>query len=77
VGAIAKDEQRKLQQSLGLGKSLVDDQTLLTAYKKQSNATIEDLSKLLEVSNADRKISDAQLITWIQQWQKLNQIKSK
>jgi hypothetical protein len=25
------------------------------------------------VSKADKKISDAQLITWIQKWQKLNQ----
>ncbi|MFM2314101.1 MAG: hypothetical protein RLZZ04_3377 [Cyanobacteriota bacterium] len=75
VEAIAKDEQRKLQKSLGLGKSLVDDQALLKAYKKQSSATAEDLSQLLAVSKAGKKISDAQLITWIQQWQKLNQIK--
>lgn len=72
VEAIAKDEQRKLQKSLGLGKSLVDDQTLLAAHNKQSSATTGDLSQLLAVSKAGRKISDAQLITWIQQWQKLN-----
>lgn len=75
VEAIAKDEQRKLQNSLGLGKSLVDEETLLAAYKKQSSSTTDDLSQLLAVSNAGKKISDAQLITWIQQWQKLNQIK--
>lgn len=68
---IAKDEQRKLQQSLGLGKSLVDNQTLLTAYKQQGGQA--DLSQLLQLSNAGKKISHAQLITWIQKWQKLNQ----
>jgi hypothetical protein len=73
VEAIAKDEQRKLQKSLGLGKTLVDDQTLLAAYQKQSSATTEDLSQLLKVSKAGKKISDAQLITWIQKWQKINQ----
>jgi hypothetical protein len=76
VEAIAKDEQRKLQKSLGLGKSLVDDQTLLAAYQKQSSATTEDLSQLLEMSRADKKITDAQLITWTQKWQKLNQTKN-
>ncbi|MBW4536677.1 MAG: DUF4350 domain-containing protein [Pleurocapsa minor HA4230-MV1] len=73
VEAIAKDEQRKLQQALGLGKSLVDEQTLITAYKQQRGDTVVDLSQLLRVSNAGKKISDAQLITWIQKWQKLNQ----
>jgi Domain of unknown function (DUF4350) len=73
VEAIAKDEQRKLQQALGLGKSLVDEQTLITAYKQQRGDTALDLSQLLRVSNDSKKISDAQLITWIQKWQKLNQ----
>lgn len=73
VEAIAKDEQHKLQQALGLGKSLVDEQTLITAYKQQRGETEVDLSPLLRVSNAGKKISDAQLITWIQKWQKLNQ----
>ena len=76
VEAIAKDEQRKLQQALGLGKSLVDEQTLITAYKQQRRDTALDLSPLLRVSNARKKISDAQLITWIQKWQKLNSIQN-
>ncbi|PSB10983.1 DUF4350 domain-containing protein [Pleurocapsa sp. CCALA 161] len=73
VEAITKDEQRKLQQALGLGKSLVDEETLLAAYKQQRGETEVDLSQLLRVSDASKKISDAQLITWIQKWQKLNQ----
>jgi len=56
-----------------LGKSLVDEQALLAAYKQQRGETAVDLSQLLQVSNASKKISDAQLITWIQKWQKLNQ----
>jgi hypothetical protein len=74
VEAIAKDEQRKLQESLGLGKSLVDEQTLLAAYKQQRGETeVGGLSQLLRVGKAGKKIGDAQLITWIQKWQKLNQ----
>lgn len=73
VEAIAKDEQRKLQESLGLGKSLVDEQTLLAAYKHQRGETEVGLSQLLRMGKAGKKIGDAQLITWIQKWQKLNQ----
>jgi len=73
VQAIAKDEQRKLQQSLGLGKSLVDQETLLTACRQQKSDLVKDLKQLLQLSHARQKISDAQLITWIQQWQKINQ----
>ena len=70
--AIAKDEQRKLQGSLGLGKSLVDHESLIAAWRQQKGAE-SDLSQLLKVSNTEQKISDAQLITWIRQWQKLNE----
>lgn len=73
VEAIAKDEQRKLQATLGLGKSLVDQETLITAWKQQRGDTTTELSQLLQVSNAKKNISDAQLITWIQKWQEINQ----
>ena len=73
VEAIAKDEQRKLQTALGLGKSLVDHQTLIAAWKQQRQESATELSQLLQVSDAKRKISDAQLISWIQKWQQINQ----
>lgn len=72
VEAIAKDEQRKLQQSLGLGKSLVDRENLIAAWKQQQGNE-SDLNQLLNVSNSGQKISDAQLIAWIQKWRKINQ----
>ena len=71
VEAIAKDEQRKLQASLGLGKYLVDEEHLIAAWKQQKNQPVEELSQLLQIHQA-KKISDAQLITWIQKWQKIN-----
>lgn len=72
VEAIAKDEQHKLQQSLGLSKSLVDEPTLIKAYQQQHGEQVTDLRQLLRVSNSKQKISNAHLISWIQQWQKLN-----
>lgn len=72
VEAISKDEQRKLQKSLGLGKSLVDQQTLITAYTQQRPETSTDIEQLLRVSNQQQKISNAQLIACIEKWQKIN-----
>lgn len=70
IEAIAKDEQRKLQASLGLGKSLVDRQTLIAAWKQHSASSAE-LEQLLN-NDSKKKLSDLQLINWIRQWQKIN-----
>ena len=73
VDTVGKDEQRKLQASLGLGKSLVDEHTLVSAWKLQRKESSAELSKLLKLNNAKQKISEAQLISWIQKWQKINE----
>lgn len=72
VENISKDEQQKLQASLGLGKTLVDKETLIAACKHQKLELVTDLEQLLKVSNAPDKISDAELINWIQKWQKMS-----
>lgn len=72
VETISKDEQQKLQAALGLGKSLVDQDTLITACKNQKPELVTEVNQLLKISNTPAKISDAQLITWIQKWQKIN-----
>lgn len=69
VEAIAKDERRKLQQTLGLGKSLVEPEILINAYEQQG---AEDLKQILQMSDTQSKMSQSQLIRWIQQWQKIN-----
>jgi hypothetical protein len=72
VETIGKDEQRKLQQFLGLGKSLVDQNTLSVAWKKQHNKSADELIQLLQINQAKTKISETKLIEWIQKWQKIN-----
>ncbi len=72
VETIGKDEQRKLQQFLGLGKSLVDQNTLIQIWKKQQNKSAEELVQLFQINQAKTKISEAKLIEWMQKWQKIN-----
>ena len=66
---IGRDEQRKLQAALGLGRSLVDRKTLLTAWKRSHSSTQKQLPP---INNGRKKLSDAQLISWVRQWQKIN-----
>ncbi|MEL6438241.1 MAG: DUF4350 domain-containing protein [Cyanobacteria bacterium J06621_8] len=73
IEAIAKDEQRKLQLALGLGKSPVEPETLIAACQQQKPDSATELKQLLKLSQNKQKISDAQLINWIQTWQKINQ----
>lgn len=71
VDTVGKDEQRKLQASLGLGASLVDENTLISAWQVQREESSTELSKLLKINNTKQKISESQLIFWIQKWQKI------
>ena len=66
---IGKDEQRKLQAALGLGKSLVNRETLLTAWKRFDSSTKEQLPP---IHSKRKKLSEAQLTSWVRQWQKIN-----
>jgi len=72
MDTIGKDEQQKFQAALGLGKLLVDWDTLIAACKHQKPELANELNQLFNISNAPAKIKDAQLITWIQKWQKIN-----
>ena len=66
---IGRDEQHKLQTALGLGRSLVDRETLLTAWNRSNWSTEQQLPL---INNGRKKLSDAQLISWVRQWQKIN-----
>ena len=71
VEAIALDERRKLQSSLGLGNNLVDDKTLLAAYQQKSESSSAKLTRLLQ-TDSKQKISNAKLISFIEDWQQIN-----
>ena len=70
VDAIGKDERRKLQVSLGLGDNLVDDKTLIAAWKQKSESSAK-LTRLLQ-TDSKQKISHAKLISFIEDWQQIN-----
>lgn len=74
---IVKDEQTKLQQHLGLGQTLVEEETLVTAWKQQTGNSAIKLRKLLQVSKQDRTLSDRELSNWVKEWQEILSVNSK
>jgi len=66
--AIAKAEQKKLQQKLGVKDA--DRQTLITAWQ-QTGRPESELEYLLNPMKPKAKISDRQLLNWLLHWQRV------
>ena len=73
---IAKDEQLKLQKKLGLGQTLVDEETLIAAWIQQTRNSPIKLRQLLQILKSDRRLSDKELANWVQEWQEILSVNS-
>ena len=71
VTTIAEDEQLKLRKNLGLGQTIVDEETLIAAWTEQTGNSSTKLRQLLQKSKGDRPLSDKQLANWVQEWQQI------
>ena len=76
VTTITKDEQVKLQQKLGLGSTLVDEETLIKAWTRQTGNSPTELRQLLQISKQERPLSDRELANWVQKWQEILSVNS-
>lgn len=72
VQTIGRDEQLKLQKSLGLGKTLVDRQTLTAAWQKHTGKPATELNQLLQVFYSQKRLSQSELSQWNEKWQTIN-----
>ncbi len=70
VNMITKDEKLQMQQSLGLGKGNIADETLLNAWQQATGKDSTQLQKLLQVSQNKPHLNYSELIKWLQQWQR-------
>ena len=71
IETIAKDEQRKLQKYLGLGRSLLDENILVNAWQQQTAKPPHDLQEVLQMAKSKHRMSEAELVNWIQKWQNI------
>ena len=75
IETINKDEQLKLQKKLGLGRRLLASNILIAEWVKQTQKSQERdlLQQILQIAQTEKRVSEADLVKWIQQWQKINQ----
>jgi hypothetical protein len=70
LNIVSKEEQLRLQQSLGLGKIPLDRQTLVDNWVQQTKLSSTQLQQLLSQVSPHR-LSDKQLLEWLDKWQKI------
>ncbi|MGJ3254423.1 MAG: DUF4350 domain-containing protein [Elainellaceae cyanobacterium] len=73
IDIIGSHEQLRIQQVLGLGKTLVNSQTLLAAWKHQTGRSTSDVEYVLTPYWQKKRLSETDLIAWIKRIQTLHQ----
>ena len=71
LDVVGKEEQLQLQKALGLGSVLLDRQTLVTAWAQQTKRPAAELEQVLQMQSKKRRISEKDLLTWLDKWQKI------
>ncbi len=74
IEVIGKEEQRQLQQALGLGSVLLEPQTLVAAWIQQTGHPATELEQVLQLQSKKGRIGERDLLTWLEQWQKIRLI---
>ena len=68
---VGKEEQRHLQQALGLGPTLLDRQTLVAAWVEQTRRSADELEAVLDLPARSRRVSESEVLAWLAAWQAL------
>jgi Domain of unknown function (DUF4350) len=71
LGVVGKEEQLQLQKALGLGKIPLEHQNLVDNWVQQTNQPRSQLEQLLNQQQQKRRLSDKQLLLWLDKWQKI------
>lgn len=71
VEMVGKEEQLQLQKALGLGRELVDHQTLVSVWQQQTGTRGTELEAVLRIQAQKRRLSERELISWLQKWRML------
>ena len=71
LNVVGKEEQLQLQKALGLGKIPLEHQTLVDNWVQQTKHSSTQLQQLLRHSSQPSRLSDKQLLDWLDKWQKI------
>jgi Domain of unknown function (DUF4350) len=68
---ISKEEQIQLQKALGLGETLIDTQSLVEAWVRQTGRCATELEQVLAFKHPRK---EANLLIWIKKWQDIRHL---
>lgn len=71
LNVVGKEEQLQLQKALGLGKIPLEHQALVDNWVQQTKHSSTQLQQLLRHSSQPSRLSDKQLLDWLDKWQKI------
>lgn len=70
IEIIGREEQLQLQKTLGLSSTQLDSQGLIEAWMQQTGKSAAELQSLLTLPHKKRQMSEQELLTWLEKWQK-------
>jgi hypothetical protein len=68
---VGKEEQLQLQKALVLGQVPLDEQALVEAWVQQTGRPAAELEQLLQMQSRKRRISETELLTWLEKWEQI------
>ncbi|MEB3831034.1 DUF4350 domain-containing protein [Phormidium sp. CCY1219] len=68
IHRLGKEEQRQLQQALGLGQVPVEPEILANAWAQQTGRPAADILQQLQTASHPGKLSDSELLGWVKKW---------
>lgn len=76
VEMIGKEEQLQLQKQLGLGNTLLDNQTLIEVWQNQGGNK-KQLQSILSFPTKKTRFQEKDLLIWLNQWQTIRNFNLK
>jgi len=73
IQMLEKETRSRLQKALFLGENL-DQQTILNAWEQHTGHPASELEPLWQISSKKERISEIDLLKWLNHWSKIQQI---
>jgi hypothetical protein len=71
VEVVGKDEQLQLQKALFLGQEQLDHQSLVNAWVQQTGHPAKELEQLLQMPSQKQRMSETDLLRWLEKWEQI------
>jgi hypothetical protein len=77
IQMLEKETRSRLQKALFLGEENLDQQTILNAWEQHTGHPASELEQLWQISSKKERISEIDLLKWLNHWSKIQQILQK